>query len=107
MTWLRTNHFYDRVARRLQDYTEERLAEMRPIVDGPNPEDVFSRLAIEELRLDDIAVDIGTGDGVWFANNVAPRVPGSDGSTMQETPFILRDGFKHPAVFLPRWFQDG
>ena len=79
MTWLRTNHFYDQVARRLRGYTTERLAELRPVVAPPNPEDLFTSLVVEQLRADDIVVDIGTGDGVWLAKNVAPHVQAAIG----------------------------
>jgi len=69
-----TAHFYDRTAGHFANYSAEQLRELRASVEPPNLEETFTRLVEESLRPDDRVLDIGTGDGLWFGQYVAPRV---------------------------------
>lgn len=68
------NHFYDRAATVLARYSPERLAELRAVIEEPNPEALFTQLVTEGIEAEDVVLDIGTGDGYWFMEHVAPRV---------------------------------
>jgi methyltransferase family protein len=66
--------FYDRAARHLANYSREQLAELRAVVDDPNPEAIFTDLVTQGVRSEDQVLDIGTGDGYWLMQYVGPRV---------------------------------
>lgn len=84
------NGFYDRAARHLAKYSRGRLSELRAVVDEPNPEAVFTDLVTQGLRPEDRVLDIGTGDGRWLMEYVAPGVQLAIG--LDNGPVRLREG---------------
>src|SRR5206468_5673697 len=64
---------YDLVAERLRAYGPEAVERLRGRADKPDPEDRFTALVYERLNADDIALDVGCGDGNWLRLVAAPR----------------------------------
>lgn len=65
---------YDVVAQRLREYRPEDIEGLQGRADKPDPEDRFTGLVYEHLKADDVALDVGCGDGNWLRLIVAPRV---------------------------------
>ena len=65
---------YDRVARVEEQLGSKAVDQLRPRLEGEDGEARFTQLVQEHAQPDDVAVDIGTGAGVWLLGAVAPRV---------------------------------
>ncbi len=69
-----TDHLYDRAALFAGRYSAEELARFRSRIEGTDAEARFTELVRQHVGGDDVAVDIGTGEGSWLMLNVAPLV---------------------------------
>jgi SAM-dependent methyltransferase len=67
-------HLYDGVARLQERLGADAVDRLRPTIEGDNGEARFTELVQQHVGVEDVVVDIGTGDGTWLLRNVAPRV---------------------------------
>ncbi len=69
-----TGEFYDRVAAGIGRFSPEQIAGFRATPGPPDPEARFSQEVRRQISAGDTVLDLGTGDGKWLVQTVAPHV---------------------------------